>query len=246
MIRPQRFDGLGPRPLRTKTAPAPVVTPPPRPKKFWSLPHFATLHPVSAGIVAALMAICAISATPRPSHFEALPAALAASGPSPSPLAAPVTSSPTPAVHHPAPPTDRLRIPALGINAPIIHLGITAGQLDAPKTLYQVGWYQGSPWPGRPGTAIIDGHSGAPGQVGVFEHLSRLKPGSLVSVTTAAGASTTFVVRTSAAFPNNQTTANQFFAQTTGPTLNLIGCYGTWDATLSTYDQRWIVTATPQ
>jgi len=232
-------DGLGytPRPPR----PAPPPAPPLAPQKSWRLPQFASLHAVSAGIAAALIAIGIIAALPRQSHFDPAPAAVAAATGTPQATAPPTAAPAT--QHQPAAPTDRLHIPTLGINAPIIHIGLVDGQLDAPKTLYQVGWYQDGPWPGQPGTAIIDGHSGAPGQVGVFEHLDRLKPGSVIAVTTAAGASTNFVVRTSGTFPANQATANRFFAKTLKPTLNLISCYGTWDAATRSYDQRWIVTA---
>jgi len=245
----RRIDGVSP--ARRVRRPAADSAPTPQPaaapsqpswwRAFWRLPQFASLHAVSAGVLAALIAVCAISFLPRQSHFEPAPAAIAATSvePAPTPAAAPILAS-KPKV---ATPVDRLSIPTLGINAPIIHVGLVAGQLDAPKTLYQVGWYQGSSWPGKSGTAVIDGHSGAPGQVGVFEHLNRLKPGSFITITAANGVQTTFIVRTSGAFPANEATAAQAFTQTLAPTLNLISCYGKWNPANQSYDQRWIVTA---
>lgn len=202
------------------------------------------LHPLTLGIVAGVAAAFAIALilptlgakTTPPPKLQA-PVAEA--------VAQPVVPAPKPArAVVPAKPTDRLVIPALGVNAPLISVGLVDGALGTPKTLWQVARYTGAAAPGSAGTAIIVGHSGAPNQIGVFEHLSRLKPGATITYNYLNGPSYTFKVATSAAYPVSDTTAQMLFANTTAPSLNLVSCYGHWDAKTQTYDQRWIVTAT--
>jgi sortase (surface protein transpeptidase) len=108
--------------------------------------------------------------------------------------------------------------------------------------LYQVGVYAGGPWPGQPGTAVVDGHSGAPDQVGVLEHLNRVKVGDMVTMVNVSGQKTLFKVTTSKAYPATAATAGVLFAKTTTATMNIISCYGNWDAKSQTYDQRWLLT----
>ena len=157
-----------------------------------------------------------------------------------------VKPSPTPEVteNPSAKPVDRLQIPAIGVNAPIISIGLTSdGSLDAPKTLYKVGIYTGGPWPGQNGTAIVDGHSGSPVQHGVLEHINKLKIGDLISVVETSGKTTRFAVTATQAYPAVASTAGVLFAKTTTPTMNLISCYGNWNDKTQEFDQRWIVKA---
>ncbi|MBW4061739.1 class F sortase [Candidatus Saccharibacteria bacterium] len=221
------------------------------PKLSFSLPRFKlrlvrpklAFHPLTLGILAGVVAIFGIAlivphvgAKVAAVPSLAAPAALAAKAtPTPKPVAAPANLA-TRAV-------DRLAIPELGINAPIVGLGLVNGALDTPKTLWQVGHYNASSAAGSLGTAILVGHSGAPGQRGVFEHLDKLQPGDTLSYTYSDGRKFTYQVLTSSAYPVNQTTADKLFHQTANPTLNLISCYGHWDTRARDYDQRWIVTA---
>lgn len=199
------------------------------------------MHPVTMGILAGLAAAFTIAVL-QPRHNARL-----ASPPPATPAvqAAAATPTPTPPPATPAPrPADRIVIPALGVNAPIMQLGLVAGALDTPKTLWQVGHYNASASPGSPGTAILVGHSGAPGQVGVFEHLDRLKIGDHLTYRYLDGRTFTYAVATSAAYPVNTATAALLYKNTPAPTLNLVSCYGDWDAATKEYDERWIVTAT--
>ena len=141
------------------------------------------------GILSGVLAVITIAYfVPRlpPSIISAImPKSVAATATGTSPNR---PSNATPSRAALARPADQLKIPALGINAPIITLGLAKdGSLDTPGTLWQAGWYKGSARPGAAGAAIIDGHSGAPGQIGVFEHLNRLRPGATFSYTYVDG-----------------------------------------------------------
>jgi sortase (surface protein transpeptidase) len=141
-------------------------------------------------------------------------------------------------------PTNRLTISALGINAPIINVGVdSSGNLDTPKTLYQVARYNAGANYGQNGTVIIDGHSGSPSQLGIFKHLSSLPVGAFIGVNLVNGHSYTYQVTSSAVYDLSHATAVKLFTQTATPTMNIISCIGTWDPKTDQFSQRWIVTA---
>ena len=57
-----------------------------------------------------------------------------------------------------------LSIEKLKINkARVLPMGVnTKGELDTPRNIFDVGWYEASGKPGLGGTMIIDGHNGGP------------------------------------------------------------------------------------
>ncbi len=77
-----------------------------------------------------------------------------------------------------------LTIERLGIrNARILQMGVNSkGELDTPRNIFDVGWYQGSGKPGQGGTQIIDGHNGGPHIHGVFKDLPTLVVGDMIKV----------------------------------------------------------------
>ncbi len=83
-----------------------------------------------------------------------------------------------------------LQIPSLKVNAPVVGVGLTSGNvMDAPKgpigdpVWHTAFWYRGSGIPGEPGTATFAGHVNDPlGQPEIFAHLHNLHPGDLIIV----------------------------------------------------------------
>jgi hypothetical protein len=83
-----------------------------------------------------------------------------------------------------------LQIPSLKVDAPVLGVGLTAGnEMDAPKgpiddpVWHTAFWYRGSGIPGEPGTATIAGHVDDPlGRPEIFAHLQDLHPGDLIIV----------------------------------------------------------------
>jgi len=168
--------------------------------------------------------------------------ALAAS-PTPAPTAIPTpTPIPTPTFYRPV----RLRIPTLGIDTAIEHVGTTIdGAMDVPKDYANVAWYAQGARPGQSGSSVIAGHlDTGTGDIAIFYYLNQLPPGERFEVVDETGRALSFRVvdkRTysAAAFP-----IDEVFNQTDGASrLNLITCQGTWDHNSGTYSDRLVVYA---
>lgn len=201
------------------------------------------LHPVSLGLLGGLVAVLTIGLViPNLPAKVVSPVTQKTSNLTTSPITAKPSNVASEA--KPATPTDRVTINRIGTNAPIVAVGLTsAGAMDTPKTLWQVGRYDKGAVVGANGTAVLVGHSGAPGQVGVFEHIDRIQVGDIVTYTRVDGTTISFRATSSQAYPVNDDTARLLVAATTKSSLNLISCFGKWNASTKEYDQRWIVKA---
>lgn len=99
----------------------------------------------------------------------------------------PPTASPTPTSG--APPT-RIRIAAIGLDAPVVPVGQHAvtldgelfSQWDVPPTR-AAGWHQTSAPLGAPGNTVLNGHHNVYGEV--FRYLAALKPGDWIALDAA-------------------------------------------------------------
>ena len=76
----------------------------------------------------------------------------------------------------------RLTIPAIGVSAGMIPVGVTAsGELAVGGSVTSVyRWRQGA-YPGDPGSAVLAGHTWSRGD-GVFDRLGELRKGARISV----------------------------------------------------------------
>lgn len=138
---------------------------------------------------------------------------------------------------------ERLRIPALSIDAHVRHVGVDEkGDMATPGNFTDVGWYKYGTVPGFVGSAVMDGHvDNALALDGVFKHLGKLKPGDDVYIRTASSTELHFVVREVASYPAAQVPADRLFNAKGGAYLNLITCTGTWVKSSNEYDQRLVV-----
>jgi LPXTG-site transpeptidase (sortase) family protein len=151
-------------------------------------------------------------------------------------------SAPKQAAPQPAPNTDRLIIPKIGMNAQLVNLGLTSdGAVDVHPTL--PGWFNQS---SRAGTSsgvwkstFIDGHS-----TGIFRNLGRLAVGDTVTVSLANGESYTYTVRkTEVREVGDPNLMRDSLGLYNGQqTLTLMTCDGSWNGL--TYSQRLVVYAT--
>ncbi len=142
----------------------------------------------------------------------------------------PWVSAPTPSASQARP--IRLRIPSIGVNAPIEEVGITAtGELAVPQVhpWDDAGWYSNGPRPGERGSAVIDGHLDRPGGLpAVFWRLRDLQPGAAVQVLDSQGRLRHFRVTSLAYYRPEAAPLQQIFANSGGSYLNLITCAGDW------------------
>jgi len=163
-----------------------------------------------------------------------------------------------------------LTIDAAGIKkARVMALGLLkpdssgAQQIDAPKNIYDVGWWncQINPvaskkcaQPILPGggdtssAAVIDGHS-CTGQNCVFNNLPKLKAGDKIVVERGDGTTVNYTVREVDIVPLNQIDMNRLMKPLAAGRegLNLITCAGSWTAKdaqgVPTMDKRVMVFA---
>jgi hypothetical protein len=140
-----------------------------------------------------------------------------------------------------------LRIPAIGVNARVISLGLDAsGGVAVPplSTPFVTSWYDKGPAPGQDGPAVLLGHVDAAG-VGpaVFYKLGDLVPGDLVYVTRKDHRTVVFRVTAVTLYPEQDFPAREVYGYTPHPTLRLITCGGDYDEHTHHYLDRTIAFA---
>jgi hypothetical protein len=143
----------------------------------------------------------------------------------------------------PSPPV-RLEIPAIGVSAPLVRLGLGAGgRMQAPGDFQAAGWFTGAAEPGQLGPAVIAGHVDSRTGPAVFYRLRDLRPGDLVRVVRADQRVVRFVDESLASFPKPALPAGQVYGPTTAPALRLIICAGTFDHRRRSYRDNLLVSA---
>ena len=118
----------------------------------------------------------------------------------------------------------------------------TAGELDTPNNIFDVGWYEGSSKPGEGGTMIIDGHNGGPHVYGVFKNLPDLMEGDIIQVERGDGEIFKYRVAENKAVP--LTESNDYMStaakspESGKESVTLISCTGEWSQAQGTYLSR--------
>ena len=153
------------------------------------------------------------------------------------------TSAQRPKAPNPGLPV-RLEVPKIKVDASIEDMGLTsAGNMDVPASILDVGWYKYGPHPGNTGSAVIAGHlDGAQGEPGVFIELNKLQPGDSLATIDDKGRIIAFVVREIRTYNQNEH-PSEVFNTAGGTHLNLITCTGAWDTAQHRFSQRLVVFA---
>jgi|SRR5579859_2092865 len=151
----------------------------------------------------------------------------------------------------------RIRIPSLGMDAPIIPVGMDRyGAMEAPGAGHPASdpiwatafWWQFGALPGQPGNAVLAGHVDRnDGSRAIFWNLRQIQPGDQITITNQTGQTFTFQVTHIQAFSNpdggpNDPVIQQVFGPTNTANLNLITCSGAWIGT--EYNKRLVVFST--
>lgn len=138
--------------------------------------------------------------------------------------------------------SDRLVINKIGIDAKIITVGLTKeGNMDAPASTDDVGWYKNSSKFGNFGTSVLAGHyDSASGAKGVFYDLSKLKVGDEIIVNKYSGPRIIYKVSKTKIYTATDK-PSEVFNTGSGAYLNLITCTGSWDKNKDQYDKRLVV-----
>ena len=138
----------------------------------------------------------------------------------------------------------RVRIPAIGVDAPLDGLGLNGdGTLQVPD--YQrAGWYRDGPKPGAVGPAVIAAHVDSTTGPAVFYRLRAVHPGNTVAVDYADGTAVVFEVRSSDSYPKSHFPSELVYRATDTPQLRLITCDGSFDRRARSYRENLVVWAT--
>lgn len=137
-------------------------------------------------------------------------------------------SSPPPAPL-PRSPATSLRIPSLGIEAPVIGVGLGADRqlqtppVDKPKL---VGWYEDGPTPGESGTAVAVGHRDTMKGAAVFAALGQVEPGKPIEVRRADGRTAVYTVDKVHVFDKDRFPDKEVYGPVHRPELRVITCGG--------------------
>jgi LPXTG-site transpeptidase (sortase) family protein len=137
-----------------------------------------------------------------------------------------------------------LTIERLGIhNTRILVMGINdRGELDTPRNIFDVGWYENSGKPGEGRTMMIDGHNGGPHMYGVFKSLPSLMNGDKIKVERGDGVVFTYQVVENKTVP--LTESNDYMSEASKSpekgkeSVTLITCTGEWSDQQQTYLSR--------
>ncbi|MFF9021308.1 class F sortase [Streptomyces eurythermus] len=142
------------------------------------------------------------------------------------------SADPTPPTVRPLPPADpvRLRIAAIGVDAPLTRVGLdAAGALRTPPPDERglAGWYGDGIAPGSAGTAIVTGHVDTPvGEPGVFYGLGALTEGTTIEVSRTDRRTAVFTVRAVELYDKKHFPSEKVYGGSGRPELRLITCGG--------------------
>jgi sortase family protein len=144
-------------------------------------------------------------------------------------------------------PPVELRIPAVGVRAPIVPVGVEpSGAMEIPPDVRTVGWYRFGPSPGDRGSAVLAGHVDSRLQgPGVFLRLHELDPGDVIHVRASKAAWDSFEV-VSRNLVAKDRIPRGIFGGRTGPVLTLITCGGEFDQDARSYTHNVVVSAVPR
>ncbi|WP_406157870.1 class F sortase [Streptomyces canus] len=142
----------------------------------------------------------------------------------------------------------RLDIPDLGVQAPVVARGLDArGALDPPPFGQPgiVGWYAAGAKPGAVGTALMVGHVDTETRPAVFYRIRSLKPGETVRVIRDDGRVAEFTVDDVRVLTRESFDAHQAYGQREPgrAELRLITCGGAFDRATRSYTANVIVSA---
>ncbi|WP_344049048.1 class F sortase [Streptomyces thermoalcalitolerans] len=122
-----------------------------------------------------------------------------------------------------------LRIPSLGIDAPVVGLGLDADRrlktppADNPNL---VGWYKDGPTPGERGTAVAVGHRDTKKGAAVFAALGQVEPGRTIEVRRADGRTAVYTVDKVQVFDKDRFPDKEVYGPARRPELRVITCGG--------------------
>lgn len=137
----------------------------------------------------------------------------------------------------------RIEIPAIGVDADVVDLRLTADQVEVPDDFGDVGWWTSTRRPGEIGPAVMGGHVDSASGPAVFFRLTALEPGDEIIVHGADGDTRTFVVDRALQADKYERPPEVFGFGQSRPELRLITCGGAFDPSVGHYEDNYVVFA---
>jgi LPXTG-site transpeptidase (sortase) family protein len=138
----------------------------------------------------------------------------------------------------------RLRIASIGVDAPIVPVGLEPdGSMAATEEAHVIGWYEPGPRPGEVSNAILTGHVDWQQQTAVFFRLREVKPGDTVEVISGFKTLYRYQIESVRPYRTDEAPVAEIFAPTSAPFLTLITCDGPFDHARREYLDRLVVRA---
>jgi LPXTG-site transpeptidase (sortase) family protein len=138
-----------------------------------------------------------------------------------------------------------ITISKLGIQAPVVNLGLTSsGAVDTPKNIWHAGWYNGSAKPGTNGASLIDGHSSET-HGALFGNLEQLVAGDKIQIERGDGVIINYQVAYVVIVNRNNVDMASMMKPygNSSKGLNIISCNGKWIDSEKTLENRVLVYA---
>lgn len=142
----------------------------------------------------------------------------------------------------------RIGIPAIGVDAPVVALGLKADGTVQEPALSQpclTSWFSGGSAPDEPGPAAFYGHvdSRASGPA-VFYRLKELREGDQIQVTRQDGRVALFRVDSVEQIPKARFPTVRVYGDTDEPVIRVMTCGGEFDPVKRSYRDNVIVFGT--
>lgn len=139
----------------------------------------------------------------------------------------------------------RITIPRLGIEGPVVPVGIAADrQLDVPSS-GTAGWYRHSSLPRNDGASVIAAHVDYGGKPGLFFDLRLTTVGDEIQVLSPDGSATRYVVTDVVLHDKTDLPSSELFRSGGAHALHLVTCGGVFDPVARSYRGNQVVTAVP-
>ena len=136
-----------------------------------------------------------------------------------------------------------IAIPAVGVDARVVPVGLAANSSMEVPEVDLAGWYEPGPRPGQAGPAVIVGHVDSRRGPAVFFRLGELRPGDRVVVGQQGGPDRSFLVERVERRPKESLPVERIWNRTRQPVLRLITCGGSFDRSTGHYRDNVIVYA---
>ena len=138
----------------------------------------------------------------------------------------------------------RLRIPSIGVDAPVGPVGKAAdGTVEVPTRWEDVGWFDGGARPGEDGPTVLLGHVDSKAGPAVFARLPQATPGTVVEVVGNGGEVTRWRVERTEQHPKTEFPTEAVYLPALRPELRLVTCGGAFDRATGHYRDNVVVHA---